>query len=146
MAQLQDILEGNVDGMGYECIDFELTPQGVLRVFIDRIDGNPVTLDDCVLVSNQLGRVLAVEDVDYNHLEVSSPGLDRVLKKEKDFLRFMGSEVKIRVVRRIDGQSHFQGRLKDFKEGVISLEQGESGGIVQIELANVRQARLKPEI
>ena len=85
---IQTILEKTLPGLGYELVDFELTAQGTLRVFIDKEGG--ITVEDCATVSNHLSRVFMVEDIDYKNLEISSPGLDRPLKKAADFVRFAG--------------------------------------------------------
>ena len=87
---LHELLEKTVTGLGYELVDFEQSPRGrVLRLFIDKPEKERgVDVDDCVLVSNQLSRVLTVENVDYDNLEVSSPGMDRPLKKAADFERW----------------------------------------------------------
>lgn len=76
---IQSILDKTLPGLGYELVDFELTAQGDLRVFIDKEGG--ITVEDCATVSNHLSRVFMVEDIDYKRLEISSPGLDRPLKK-----------------------------------------------------------------
>jgi ribosome maturation factor RimP len=96
---VHEILEKTVTGLGYELVDVERSPRGrVLRVFIDKPDKpRGVDIDDCALVSNQLSRVLMVENVDYDRLEVSSPGIDRPLKKEADFERFAGSEITLKL-------------------------------------------------
>lgn len=106
---LQQILETTLPGMGYELVDVELTAQGILRVFIDKEGG--ITVEDCATVSNHLSRVFMVEDVDYKHLEISSPGLDRPLKKAADFVRFTGSMVKLKTRLPVDGQKNFIGRI-----------------------------------
>ena len=87
---LYGLLESTVTGLGYEFVDLEVSQRGKsLRLFIDKAAG--ISVDDCAFVSNHLSRLLAVEmDYDYDRLEVSSPGLDRVLKKEADFIRFSG--------------------------------------------------------
>ena len=90
---IQTILDKTLPGLGYELVDFELTAQGDLRVFIDKPDG--ITVEDCATVSNHLSRLFMVEDVDYKRLEISSPGLDRPLKKAADFARFAGEQAKI---------------------------------------------------
>ena len=83
---LQQTLESTLAGLGYELVDFERSGKGkLLRIFMDKAGG--ITVDDCATVSNHLSRVLAVEGVDYDRLEVSSPGLDRPLKKEQDSVR-----------------------------------------------------------
>ena len=74
------LVETTVNGLGYELVDLERSGRGMLRVFIDKPEG--ISVDDCQVVSNQLTRLFLVENVDYDRLEVSSPGLDRPLKKE----------------------------------------------------------------
>ena len=96
---IQNILDKTLPGLGYELVDFELTAQGDLRVFIDKPEG--ITVEDCATVSNHLSRVFMVEEVDYKRLEISSPGLDRPLKKAADFVRFAGENAKIKPVCRL---------------------------------------------
>lgn len=140
---LQQILETTLPGMGYELVDVELTAQGILRVFIDKEGG--ITVEDCATVSNHLSRVFMVEDVDYKHLEVSSPGLDRPLKKVADFVRFTGSMVKLKTRLPVDGQKNFIGRIESFDEAAQTIVLAFDGKTAQIELSNVDKARIKPE-
>ena len=140
---LQQILETTLPGMGYELVDVELTAQGILRVFIDKEGG--ITVEDCATVSNHLSRVFMVEDVDYKHLEISSPGLDRPLKKAADFVRFIGSMVKLKTRLPVDGQKNFIGRIESFDEAAQTIVLGFDGKTAQIELSNVDKARIKPE-
>lgn len=140
---LQQILETTLPGMGYELVDVELTAQGILRVFIDKEGG--ITVEDCATVSNHLSRVFMVEDVDYKHLEISSPGLDRPLKKAADFVRFAGSMVKLKTRLPVDGQKNFIGRIESFDEAAQTIVLAFDGQTAQIELSNVDKARIKPE-
>ena len=140
---LQQILETTLPGMGYELVDVELTAQGILRVFIDKEGG--ITVEDCATVSNHLSRVFMVEDVDYKHLEISSPGLDRPLKKAADFVRFAGSMVKFKTRLPVDGQKNFIGRIESFDEAAQTIVLAFDGKTAQIELSNVDKARIKPE-
>ena len=140
---LQQILETTLPGMGYELVDVELTAQGILRVFIDKEGG--ITVEDCATVSNHLSRVFMVEDVDYKHLEISSPGLDRPLKKAADFVRFTGSMVKLETRLPVDGQKNFIGRIESFDEAAQTIVLAFDGKTAQIELSNVDKARIKPE-
>lgn len=155
---IQGILEKTLPGLGYELVNYELTAQGDLRVFIDKPETG-ISLDDCVVVSNHLSRVLAVEDVDYQRLEISSPGLDRPLTKPADFARFAGQLAKFKTRLPIDGQKNFIGRINGIDENdVISITLEEAnearrakraaviaGKTVLIEWLNVDKARLKPE-
>ena len=138
---IQEILDKTLPGLGYELVYFELTPQGTLRVFIDNETG--ITVDDCATVSNHLSRVFMVEDVDYKNLEISSPGLDRPLKKAADFVRFSGSLIKLKTRLPIDGQKNFIGRIERFENDVLFLSFDEK--TVEIELNNIDKARIKPE-
>lgn len=136
------LLENTLPGLGYELVDFELTPGGGFRVFIDKPGG--ITVEDCVSTSNHLTRLFMVENIDYDRLEVSSPGLDRPLKKEADYLRFQGSLAKVRTRLPVEQQKRFMGRIAGIQDSVLQL-QLEDGRIVAIPLSNIDKARLEPE-
>ncbi|WP_153112137.1 ribosome maturation factor RimP [Propionivibrio limicola] len=142
---LHELITRTVEGLEYEVVDIEQSPRGrILRVFIDKTTkGGGIDVDDCALVSNQLSRVLAVENVDYDRLEVSSPGLDRVLKKEADFERFAGSEVNLRLRLPVGGRRNFNGVLHGVQDGKVRLTI--DTGEVELELGNVDKARLVPK-
>ena len=114
-----------VEAEGLELFNIEFRKLGhrwVLRLFIDREGG--VNLDDCEKVSNQLSTELDVENcIPYSYiLEVSSPGLDRPLLSENDYIKYIGKLVKIKTFEPIDGQRNFKGRLKGYSAGMVSLE------------------------
>ena len=141
---LQRILDSTLTGLGYELVDFERPGKGrLLRVFIDKAGG--ITVDDCAAVSNHLSRVLAVEGVDYDRLEVSSPGLDRPLKKERDFARYAGQKARIKLRVPVEGQRTFVGVLRDTRAGKVEIEV-DGGRTVSLDLANLDKARLVPAI
>ena len=147
--ELQGLLETTVDGLGYELVHLELSNRGrMLRVFIDKRPGDAaeagITVDDCARVSNQLARVLEVEDVDYDRLEVSSPGLDRPLKKEADFARFAGEQARLTLRVPVEGRRNFTGVMHAVAGGKLELEV--EGGMVSIDLANIDKARLVPKV
>ena len=130
--------------MGYELVDVQASNSGrLLRLFIDKPGG--VTLDDCAAISRHLTRVLAVEGIDYERLEVSSPGLDRPLRKETDFARFSGHKAEIRM-RTPDaaGRRKFVGVLRGAAAGQVSVEL--EGQTVALALDDVDKARLVPEL
>ena len=140
---LYELLEPTLAGLGYELVDLERSPGGkLLRVFIDKPDG--VNVDDCVTVSNHLSRLLAVDNVDYDRLEVSSPGLDRPLKKTADFIRFAGESVKLRLRVALQGQRNFVGILREVKDGILKLEV--DGKMLDLELNNLEKVRLVPKL
>ena len=136
------LVETTLAGMGYELVDLEVSGRGLLRVFLDRPEG--ITLEDCERVSNQLTRLFAVEGVDYERLEVSSPGLDRVLRKEADFVRFRGSKASIKLRMPLEGRRNFVGILGELQDGMLQFEL-DDGTHMAIELSNVDKARLVPE-
>ncbi|HEY3327209.1 MAG TPA: ribosome maturation factor RimP [Novimethylophilus sp.] len=144
MMDIQALLERVITQLGYELVDFEMSNRGkMLRLFIDKPQG--ITIDDCVLVSNHVSHLLAVEhDVDYDRLEVSSPGLDRVLKKASDFMRFVGTRVKIKLRVPMDGKKNFVGVLQGLDDGEILVER--DGATLRFAMANVEKARLDPEL
>ena len=110
-----------VTGLGFELVDLESSPKGrLIRVFIDRVPGS-ITVDDCAAVSNQLSRVFEVENIDYDRLEVSSPGLDRPLKKLADYERFAGQDIQLRLRLPVNNQRNFVGILVAVQDGVIEL-------------------------
>lgn len=134
------LIEKTVAGLGYEVVDVERAGRGLLRVYIDKPEG--IAVEDCQLVSNQLTRLFTVENVDYERLEVSSPGLDRVLKKEADFIRFAGEQAQIKLRMPIATRKNFTGIIGGLNAGVLQLNV--DGVMVEIELANVDKARLVP--
>jgi ribosome maturation factor RimP len=116
----QDALERTVTGLGYDLVDVERSAGGLLRVTIDRLPGRvystgpgeAVLVEDCEIVTRQLQYVLEVEAVDYNRLEVSSPGLDRPLKKLADWQRFVGSDVEVTLREPFQNRRKWRGVLE----------------------------------
>lgn len=140
---LNALLETTVAGMGYELVGLERPAKGrLLRLYIDKPGG--VTVDDCAAVSHQVSRVLVVEGVGYDRLEVSSPGLDRLLRKEGDFARFAGQKARVRLRLPVDGQRNFIGVVREANAGRVQIEV--DGRVLSLELGNVETARLVPNI
>ena len=135
------LLEPTLQGLGYELVDFEWFGRGKLRVMIDKADG--INVDDCAMVSNHLTRYFAVEGIEYDRLEVSSPGMDRPLRKAADFVRFRGERAEVKLKVPLDGRKNFTGTLGMLADGLLALDS--DGKMFAIELANVHKARLKPE-
>ncbi|HEX7634476.1 MAG TPA: ribosome maturation factor RimP [Noviherbaspirillum sp.] len=153
--RLLDLIEKTVVGMGYELVDFEQASHGLLRVYIDFLPeaaekGN-ITVDDCEKVSHQLSHVLAVENVNYERLEISSPGLDRPLKKLTDYVRFAGQEAIVKLRMPMPGAANrksFQGVLHAPEGEQLKLEfEGKDGpALLEFTLADVDKARLVPKV
>lgn len=141
--ELHELLELTLTGMGYELVEVERSPRGkLLRVFIDKPDG--ITVEDCVAVSSHLGQLLAVENIDYDRLEVSSPGMDRPLKKVSDFTRFTGESAKLKLRVAVEGQRNFVGILNGVNDGILKLEV--DGKMLDLDLGNLEKARLVPKL
>lgn len=141
-AGIENLIEQVVTGLGYELVDIEFSPRGrLLRVFLDIERG--ITVDDCATVSNQLQRVFEVENIDYDRLEVSSPGMDRPLKKLSDFERFAGEDVQIRLSLPVNNQRNFAGVLGGVRDGavVLATEKGEQ----LLAFEDIEKARLVPK-
>lgn len=112
-GELALMIEPVIGSMGYELVDVEFGAGGLLRVVIDVSGGaRHIQVEDCEKVSHQLGRLFMVENVDYARLEISSPGLDRPLKRPADFVRFAGEKVTVRMRQAIDGRRQFTGVLQ----------------------------------
>ena len=139
------LIEKTVIGLGFVLVDVEQSPRGrLLRVFIDKPEKpKGVDVEDCALVSNQLSRVLTVEGVDYDRLEISSPGLDRVLKKPSDFERFVGSEINLRLRFPLNGRRNFNGVLQGLQDGKVRMTV-DTGDVV-VDFDNIDKARLVPK-
>ena len=159
MQDLHGLVDKTVTQLGFELVDLEISNRGkLLRVFIDKLNPkdikDSVNIDDCVLVSNQLGNVLTVEhEIDYDRLEISSAGMDRVLKKEKDFERFVGerAQIKLRVGVKDEGanatettlpRKTFLGTLKGVEASNVLMEF--EGVTYKLALSNIDKARLSP--
>ena len=120
-AAIQPRCQRMADQMGFELVDVALDrePAGVfLRVYIDKPEG--ITLDDCEAYHRAV--LPLVENFDYDYMEVSSPGIDRPLKTDRDFERNLGSEVEVRLYRPMDGNKQFQGILADYDAEALTLE------------------------
>ncbi len=138
------MVEPAVSGLGYELVDVQQSSGGgLLRLFIDKPGG--ITVEDCATVSRHLSRVLAVEGIDYERLEVSSPGLDRPLRKGADFARFAGQRAEMRMrTPDASGRRRFVGILRGMSGGLVEIEL--DGRTVALELADMERARLAPEL
>jgi ribosome maturation factor RimP len=142
----EELIAPVVTGMGYELVDLQASNGGrLLRLFIDKAGG--VGVEDCAAVSRQLTRVFEVEGVDYERLEVSSPGLDRPLRKAGDFARFAGQKADVRM-RTPDatGRRRFVGVLRGADDERVSLEVEGSGQTVTLAIADIDRAKLVPEL
>jgi ribosome maturation factor RimP len=134
------LVEATLSGLGYELVDLEVSGRGLMRVLMDKPAG--ISVEDCELVSHQLTRLFMVENVAFERLEISSPGLDRPIKKEVDFVRFEGQKAQIKLRMPLSGRKNFVGILGAIESGALQLDV--DGKPVAIELSNIDKARLVP--
>ena len=171
MTNWQAAVERTVTGLGYDLVDAEKSAGGLLRVFIDNLPPSQafITVDDCEKVTRQLQHVLEVEGCAYERLEVSSPGLDRPLKKAADYARFQGQQVEITLKTPFKGRKKFRGELQPLGEGwrlllardaakpnaaarkaaadkAVSAEAASPDQALDFSLDEVREARLVPVV
>jgi ribosome maturation factor RimP len=176
LADLEKIVASSLAGFSLELVEVERAPRGLLRVFIDRPAGaGLVTVEDCAKVSNQLSHTLTVENIDYERLEVSSPGLDRVLRSGADFLRFQGQPVRVRLNAMVDNRKRFDASVVAVDGDEVSFEilggdvegtkkeagkvvakgklgvtsgrsQGDCPARIKVKLGQIEKARLIPQI
>ena len=135
-------LEPVLAGLGYELVTLERAGRGLLRLFIDKPGG--ITIDDCVAVSNHLTHLFTVENIDYDRLEVSSPGLDRPLVKPQDYVRFAGEPVTLKLRVPLNNRRRLTGQLVGLENDAVKLIV--DGTEVLVDLRNVDAARLKPMV
>ncbi len=136
---LESLIEATLAGLGYELVDMSMSVKsGHLRVFIDKPEG--ITLDDCTVVSNHLSNWLVVENIEYERLEVSSPGMDRPLKKLADYQRFMGEKAQVKLRVALAGQRRFVGVIHSANDAQIELDV--DGQLIKLDIANIDTARL----
>ena len=155
LTRIESLVMPILDDLGFELVDLQLAQDGhhlVLRIFIDKPGG--ITLDDCVTVSREAGAILEVEDPIKSsyRLEVSSPGLDRPLKKPADFERFAGHKAKLKTLHLLDPDQRgytrktFVGTLRGLEGDHVCLEQSDKhGGLAVIPLAELEKANLEEE-
>ena len=142
VADRESWLRGTLAGLGYELVDVETSRGGLLRVFIDSPKG--INVEDCARVSNHLSRALAVEGIDYERLEVSSPGLDRPLKRLEDYRRFTGQMASVRLRLPREGRRRFEGKLQGVEgEDVLVDVEGEQ---CRFAFVDIDRARLVPDV
>jgi ribosome maturation factor RimP len=143
VEQVANLIEPILDDMSFELVDLEyLSKYGkwVLRIYIDNEGG--VTIDDCAKVSRELGDLIDIKDIIQHEyiLEVSSPGVDRPLKKEKDFTRMINKKIKVRMVNMINGRRNYIGYLKRFQNKKLYLEI--DGELISLPWSEVEKANL----
>lgn len=156
----REAIEKTVTGLHYAVVDVERAPRGLLRVTLDRTPGHVyptgesefVLVEDCELVTRQLQYALEVEGLDYSRLEVSSPGLDRPIRREADYERFVGQEIALTLKAPFNGRKAFKGVLGHAADGAgaatagwqLVFNDGKTEQVLGFAFDEVREARLVP--
>jgi ribosome maturation factor RimP len=142
MTELPVLLETTLTGLGYELVLLERAGRGLMRIYIDKPGG--IMIEDCVAVSNHLTQLFTVENIDYDRLEVSSPGLDRPLTRASDYERFAGAAAVLKLRVPVNNRRRMSGKLLGIDDGTIHIEI--DGVATDVDLRNVESARLKPDV
>ena len=137
-----ELLQRTLPALGYELVDVETSRGGLVRVFIDKPAG--IDVEDCARVSNHLTRLFAVENIDFDRLEVSSPGLDRPLTKLADFARFAGEEAQLTLSAPVDGAKRVKGIVRGVEGDNVLVET--AAGVRAFPFGKIGRARLVPRI
>jgi ribosome maturation factor RimP len=138
-----------VTPLGFDLVEIEMSPKGrTLRVFIDRLDNTLITVEDCATVSHALQDVLDAKGVDYDRLEISSPGVDRALVRPSHFIRFVGEDVSVRLKSAVKDRVQLEAVLSsaDEKGFVLVTELAGVATEFAIEYSNVKRATLKGKL
>ena len=141
--QVSNLVGPILDGLGYELVDVAYASdlgRWVLRLYIDKATG--VTIDDCARVSREISDLIDVKEIIEHEyfLEVSSPGLNRPLTKEKHFIQAIGKKIKVKTKTPVDGRLNYTGHLSRFEDGILYLQM--SGEVVSILWPNVEKANI----
>ena len=140
---LGELLERTVPALGYELVDWDMSARSrLVRVFIDKPSG--VDVEDCARVSNHLTRLFAVEEIDFDRLEVSSPGLDRPVKQLADYERFAGREAQVTLRAPVEGAKRIKGILRGRDGDNVLVET--VAGVKSFPFETITGARLVPAI
>jgi len=150
-TNLSELIARTVPPLGYELVDWEMSPKGrLVRIFIDKPvvgtkdPGAGLSVEDCARVSRHLTHLFTVENIDYDRLEVSSPGLDRPLTKLADYARFAGEDVQLNLHEMTDGARRWKGTLRGIEGDAVLVET--ATGIRKFPFAGIDRCRLVPKI
>ncbi len=144
VEKINELLKASIEALGYRLVDVDILGKTdlTLQIFVERLSGEPVVVQDCAIISQHISAILDVEDVIESSyiLEVSSPGIDRVLTSAQDFQTYLGFEMRVKVIERIDGRRNFRGRLiaVEGEQVVIRVDNQEH----KIALSNIERAKL----
>ncbi len=140
-AEIIEIIQNTVEGLGFEFVEFERLPRGMMRVTIDSTAEGGVSINDCEMVSDQITHLFTVEGIEYDRLEVSSPGVERPLKRVADWRRFVGSPVHVELYEPLHAEGFPEAGRRKF-DGKILAVTGEDGSeMIEFSYEEIEVAR-----
>jgi ribosome maturation factor RimP len=144
LRKIEDIVNPTVTGMGFELVRVAMSKGGTLQIMIEPADGRPMDVEDCATLSRALSAVLDVEDPipSAYTLEVSSPGIDRPLTREKDYVRWAGHIARVETTQPIEGRRRFKGTLLGLENGTVHLRL-DDGKEADVPLSQITRAKLE---
>ncbi|MFO1080392.1 MAG: ribosome maturation factor RimP [Reyranellaceae bacterium] len=144
LRRIEDIVAPTVTGMGYELVRVAMSRGGTLQIMVEPADGRPMDVEGCAVVSRALSAVLDVEDpiAGAYTLEVSSPGIDRPLTRDKDYARWAGHLARLETAEPVAGRRRFKGTLLGLENGLVKLRL-EDGSPAEVPLSAVSKAKLE---
>lgn len=138
---VNELIERTVEAMGYEFVELERLPRGLMRVTLDTLQDGGITLDDCERVSNQLTHLFTVEGVNYERLEVSSPGIERPLKRAKDWARFVGELAHVELFHPLQAEGFPEMGRRKLEGRIVKVENEEGLDWVTFDFFEVNIAK-----
>lgn len=148
LSKFENEIQKHLDSMELELADLEYIQEGgynYLRIYVEKKNGS-TSLDDCIEFSEKIDGLADNLINDKFFLEVSTPGIERKLKKERDFIRFSGEKIKVYSKSQIEGKKTFEGKLEKFEEGIIFLTDINIAKTVEIPLSKLKKANLIYEL
>ncbi len=143
-TEIAALVESTVEGLGYEFVEFERLPRGMMRVTIDRPEGG-LTVDDCEIVSDQITHLFTVENIDYERLEVASPGVDRPLKRVRDWRRHVGAPAHVELYEPMHAEGFPAAGRRKLDGRILGVEGEEGAEVIVFSFEEVEAARTPSE-
>lgn len=140
-AEITRIVEETVQGLGYEFVEFERLPRGLMRITIDSQAEGGVGVDDCEAVSDQITHLFAVEDIDFERLEVASPGVDRPLKNASHWRRFVGRPAHVELYEPLKAEGFPQAGRRKLDGIILGVEGSEGAEVISFSFEELNIAR-----
>lgn len=140
-AEIIELVEATVEGMGFEFVEFERLPRGMMRVTIDSTAEGGVSVNDCEMVSDQITHLFTVEGIDYDRLEISSPGVERPLKRVRDWRRFVGELAHVELYEPLHAEGFPEAGRRKLDGRILGVEGEEGQETIKFSFEEVEVAR-----